>query len=47
MDLVVIRKLVRNVVYGAVFYQASMKLAPKLVQAVAKRWGVEIPADFK
>jgi hypothetical protein len=46
-QVLAVRNVVRRILYGCVFYYASMKLAPKLVRAVASYWDVEIQADFK
>lgn len=46
-EILALRNVVRRLFYSCVFFYASMKLAPKLVKAVASYWDVEIQADFK
>lgn len=46
-EILALRNVVRRVFYSCFFYYASMKLAPRLVRAVASYWDVEIQADFK
>lgn len=37
----------RPVIYAFIFYYASAKLAPRLVRAAGRLFGVEIEAEFK